>query len=123
MTARAILRLQDMKQSIADIRDLLADLPMERLDAHRPTRAAFERFLEILSEASRGVPEDWKRSAAPDLPWRRVADLGNHIRHAYHRVDTQILWNIYALELDGLERAVDAMLASFADPSGAAEAR
>ncbi|WP_164738376.1 DUF86 domain-containing protein [Aquabacter cavernae] len=112
-----------MKQAIGDIRALLEDALPERLDAHRPTRAAFERFLEIVSEASRGIPEDWKLSVAPDVPWRRVADLGNHIRHAYHRVDTEILWNIYVLELDGLERAVDAMLARFGGPPEDTEAR
>ena len=76
------------------------------------TRAAFERFLEVLSEASRHVPDSWKSGIGADIPWRRVSDLGNHIRHAYHRLDAQVLWSIYEEDLDGLEQVIDAMLAA-----------
>lgn len=114
MNERAIFRLQDMKQSIEDIRALLQGRSFEAMHSDRPARAAFERFLEILSEASRGVPDDWKSAIAPDLPWRRIADLGNHIRHAYYKIDAEILWNIYEDQMDPLEQAVDGMLARFA---------
>lgn len=117
MTDRAIFRLHDMRQSINDIRALLQGRSLDVLYSDRPTRAAFERFLEILSEASRTVPEEWKAEVAPELPWRRLADLGNHIRHAYHKIDVEILWNIYENEMDALERAVDAMLARFVPQS------
>lgn len=44
------------------------------------------------------------------------ADLGNHLRHAYHRTDIGALWSIYEDDLDPLEAAVDAMLAAH-DPN------
>jgi uncharacterized protein with HEPN domain len=75
-------------------------------------RAAFERFLEIVSEASRHVPDDWKANYGPDIPWREVGDLGNVLRHAYHRTDVRALWLVYEDDLDPLEAAVDAMLAA-----------
>lgn len=115
MSERAIYRLRDMKQSIDNIRALLDGRSFEAMDADVVTRAAFERFLEILSEASRHVPAEWKELAAPDVPWRQIADLGNHIRHAYHKLDAGILWNIYESELDGLEIAVKNMLRQY-DP-------
>ena len=31
-----------------------------------------------------------------DIPWRRVSDIGNHLRHAYDRVDSEILWEVYS---------------------------
>lgn len=98
-----------MKSAISDIRQLLAGKKFEILQADRATRAAFERFLEILSEASRHVPEEWK-SDHPRIPWRRVADLGNHVRHAYHRVDLELLWSVYENDLDPLEQAVDGLI-------------
>jgi len=30
------------------------------------------------------------------MQWRRIGDIGNHLRHAYQRVDAEILWNLYA---------------------------
>ena len=109
---RAVWRLRDMKQSIAEIRSLLNAKSFDQMYAEAVTRAAFERFLEILSEASRHVPDDWKSRHGPEIPWRRVADLGNHIRHAYHRIDAEALWSIYEHDLPGLEKAVDLMLAT-----------
>ena len=81
----------------------------DALQADKVARAAFERYLEVLSEASRHVPDEWKNEL-PEIPWRQVADLGNHVRHAYHRIDQQALWNIYANELDTLETVVDRLV-------------
>lgn len=106
---RAVWRLRDIKKCIVEIRQLLAGKTLEDLQKETVTRAAFERFLEILSEASRHIPDEWKREQE-DLPWRQVADLGNHLRHAYHRTDARALWSIYADDLDPLERGVAAML-------------
>ncbi len=101
-----------MKKSIVEISALLQGKSFDDMYREPVTRAAFERFLEILSEASRHVPDEWKAEHGPSIPWRRVADLGNHIRHAYHRLDAQILWSIYEDDLGALELAVDSMLAS-----------
>ncbi len=79
------------------------------------TRAAFERFLEIISEASRHVPAAW-RDEHDVVPWRQIGDLGIHLRHAYHRTDAAALWSIYTDDLDPLEHAVDAMLSTH-DPA------
>jgi len=106
---RAYWRLGDMKTAITDIRTLLAGQTIDILSRERATRAAFERFLEILSEASRHVPDEWK-SEYPQIPWREVADLGNHVRHAYHAIDLEILWSIYETDLDTLEDTVDALI-------------
>ena len=106
---RTYWRLQDMKQAISDIKTLLSDKSLQTLDRERATRAAFERFLEILSEASRHVPNEWKEEFK-QIPWRQVADLGNTVRHAYHRIDLELLWSIYENDLDGLEQVVDALI-------------
>ena len=75
------------------------------------TRAAYERFIAILSEASRRVPAALKERR-PEISWRRVADIGNHFRHGYDKIDVPILWNVYAHEPDAIEAAVDAMSAA-----------
>ena len=41
---------------------------------------AVERLLEIISEASRFVPPD-EKAQQPNINWRRLADLGNWLRH------------------------------------------
>ncbi|HEY6633545.1 MAG TPA: HepT-like ribonuclease domain-containing protein [Rhizobiaceae bacterium] len=95
MNDRTIYRLQDIMDAIDQIDGLLEGKTFEDAQADRVLRAAFERFLEILSEASRHIPDELKQ-LEPDVPWRRIGDIGNHLRHAYQRVDAEILWNLYA---------------------------
>ena|SRR3989304_1033267 len=109
MVDRTYWRLADMQAAIAEIRSLLDGKEISILTSDRPTRAAFERFLEILSEASRHVPEDWK-SEFPNIQWRQVADLGNFIRHAYHKIDLEVLWSIYENDLHSLELVIDELI-------------
>ncbi|WAC28844.1 DUF86 domain-containing protein [Ancylobacter sp. SL191] len=113
MDERAIFRLRDMKASIDNIHDLLDGRSFETMYGDAATRAAFERFLEILSEASRHIPLAWKEASADRIPWKKIADLGNHIRHAYHKLDAELLWNIYENDLDALEDAILAMLTRY----------
>ncbi len=106
-------RAADIKDSIRDIRDLLDGSSLDAISADRVKRAALERFLEIISEASRHLPKAWKDDHA-QIPWRRIADIGNVLRHAYTAVDLSILWGIYERDLSALETSVDAMLAKHA---------
>lgn len=111
MADRTIFRLKDIVEAIDMIDALLAQTEFATLESDRVKRAAFERFLEILSEASRHISDDLK-SQETEIPWQRVAGIGNHIRHAYHKVDFQILWNIWSDgDLAALGGAVGRMIA------------
>ena len=113
MSERAVLRIGDIKHRIVAIRELLAGRSAADVEQDDVVRAAFERYVEIISEASRSLPGAWK-AEHPDIPWRQVADVGNVIRHVYDAVDLPTLWAIYENDLDPLEAAVDAMLAAHA---------
>lgn len=95
MEGRTTFRLQDIIDAIDQIDNLLENKGYPDLVADKVAKAAFERFLEILSEAARHIPADMK-AKRPDIHWRRISDIGNHLRHAYHRVDSEILWEIHA---------------------------
>jgi uncharacterized protein with HEPN domain len=65
-------------------------------------RLAIERLLEVISEASRFIPADIK-AKGPAINWRGLADLGNWLRHAYHRTDADLLWDMIENDLEPLE--------------------
>jgi uncharacterized protein with HEPN domain len=95
MEDRSIYRLHDVVDAINQIDALLKGKDHKDFVSDRFLRAAFERFLEILSEASRHIPDELKVSRS-DIQWRRIADIGNVLRHAYNRVDSDILWELHA---------------------------
>jgi uncharacterized protein with HEPN domain len=108
---RALFRLDDIAANISAIRSLLDARTFDDVRDDIPTRAAFERFLEIICEAARHLPEEW-RNEHPEIPWRRLVDLGNQLRHAYHHTNPAILWSIYVNDLGQLETSVREMIAA-----------
>jgi len=74
----------------------------------RDIRQSVERSLEIISEASRLLPAELKE-ARPEIPWRKVADFGNVLRHAYFAVNPDIVWRIVSDDLAPLRQALLSM--------------
>jgi uncharacterized protein with HEPN domain len=110
MEDRTRFRMRDVIDAVDQIHSLLDAKTFDDLLTDRVLKAAFERFVEILSEASRHIPDRLKAEAAA-VEWPKVAAIGNHLRHAYHRVDAEVLWNIYANgELAVLREAVAGFL-------------
>ena len=50
------------------------------------------RALEIISEASRRLPDDLLRRH-PEIDWAAVAAAGNVYRHEYEAVDEALIWH------------------------------
>ena len=63
---------------------------------------ATERAFEIISEASRRIPQEVK-AQQPQIDWQGMADFGNILRHAYHRVNADRLWEIAERDLPPLK--------------------
>ena len=72
---------------------------------------AVTRALEIISEASRRLPEELKRRY-PDIDWNAVAAAGNVYRHEYEVLDEAILWRTIQQGLTGLEEMAKRELGS-----------
>jgi uncharacterized protein with HEPN domain len=96
--------------AIEDIHLMLSDRSLAEFASDRIARMAVERSFEIMSEASRYIPSDLKE-AEKDIDWQKLADLGNRLRHAYHRIDPIILWNIAENDLGPLKRFVERIVA------------
>lgn len=110
MDDRLRYRLLDILDAIEPLELLFGQLDFSAFVKDRMKRAACERFLEISSEASRHIPDAWKADY-PDIPWKQIADIGNHLRHAYHAIDSEILWQIHDNgELRALKAAAESML-------------
>ena len=107
--------LHDILEAISTVRAWIKDKTYaDYLDDHM-LRSAIERQVEIVSEASRRIP-DWLKSTRADMPWRDVAAVGNILRHRYGNVSDPAIWSIVTLDFPALEIAVTAMLKSLPDP-------
>jgi uncharacterized protein with HEPN domain len=72
-------------------------------------RRAVERGVEIVSEASRHIPDELKQRY-PHIYWREISAIGNLLRHEYGRVDDRIIWRVVEEYLPELKDVVTEML-------------
>jgi uncharacterized protein with HEPN domain len=109
MPRSILLRLTDTRDAIRGIADLTAGVSYEAFVQNWGMQRAVERGLEIISEASRHVPDDYK-ALASDIPWRQIAGIGNLLRHEYQRTDSLLIWNIVSEHLPSLAEAVNRLI-------------
>jgi uncharacterized protein with HEPN domain len=64
------------------------------------------RCLEIISEASRRLPDDLK-VRHPHIPWREMAAAGNVYRHDYEDVLPRRVWKTLREELPPLRAVIE----------------
>lgn len=103
MVARSPLpRLEHMIEAVERIRAVTADIDAASFESDWRVRLIVERCLEIISEASRHLPDVVKRRH-PDIPWPRIAAIGNRLRHEYEDVLPDLLWKVAREDLDRLE--------------------
>ena len=102
-------RLIHIIEAIDTIRSIIAGKSSEDISNHLYLRLALERLLEIICEASRHVPSDIK-AGETNIDWQRIIDLGNLLRHAYHRVDVSLLMTIAQADLPPLKAFVERVL-------------
>lgn len=99
MPRSVLLRLIDIQDSIREIEKLVASASFEAFAQSWGMQRAVERGLEIISEASRHLSDDYK-AQAPDVPWRQIV-----------RVDISATWNILKEHLPRLAEATVRLIA------------
>jgi uncharacterized protein with HEPN domain len=97
-----IPRLTDIVEASERIRELLADLPLDVFETDWRRQWLVERGLEIISEASRHLTDELK-TRHPEIPWQKVAGIGNVLRHNYEHIAPPILWKLARDDLTILE--------------------
>jgi uncharacterized protein with HEPN domain len=103
---------ESLRNALYDIRDniLLAQEFVAGLDYPAFTKSrlhvyAVTRALEIVSEASKRLPDE-VRARHPRLPWRDIRDVGNFYRHQYDNVTESYVWRTVREHLSPLLAAV-----------------
>jgi uncharacterized protein with HEPN domain len=100
----SIARLANIIEAVELIRSELAGVTLQTLEPDKRRRWLVERGIEIISEASRHLSDELK-ARHPEIPWSKVARIGNVLRHEYERVAHDVLWRVVHDDLLPLETA------------------
>jgi len=94
-----------MADAIGLIEQFTAGLDFEAFRSNPMVVAAVERKLLVISEAAIRLGSEAER-CCPDQPWQDIRGIGNHIRHAYERIDLETIWTAITDNLPPLKAAV-----------------
>lgn len=106
--------LHDMRHNIHLAQRFLRGLTYEHFRGDQLHFYAVTRCLEIISEASRRIPQDIK-ARHPDIPWAEMAAAGNIYRHEYEDVAERRVWGTVEDRLPPLLAAVERELRDLGD--------
>lgn len=106
---RTLTALGNILRNIDLAEQFTRDIPIEQFIADNLRLYATIRVLEIVSEASRRVPDDVKERH-PAVPWRQIAAAGNVYRHGYDVVVAEVIWETARTGFTALRSAVEAEL-------------
>jgi uncharacterized protein with HEPN domain len=104
-------RLRDIVEAIAEIEAMLSGMDLKQFTADNVRRMATERYLEIVCEAAKNLPDQIKLTAS-DIDWRKMNDFANLLRHAYHATKVEIVWDIIQNHLPPLRAFVELRIRS-----------
>jgi uncharacterized protein with HEPN domain len=106
-----IPRLTDIIEAIELIRGEMVGVTLRAFEPDKRKRWLVERGIEIISEASRHLSDELK-ARHPEIPWPKVAAIGNVLRHDYGRVAHDVLWHVPRDDLPPLEKVCREELAA-----------
>ena len=84
-------------------------LSFERFAADETLRRAFVRSLEVIGEAVKNLPEDFRASHS-EVDWRPIARMRDRLIHRYFGVDYQLVWDVVQEKLPELKRKIRSII-------------
>jgi uncharacterized protein with HEPN domain len=106
MPSKTLDVLLDIRDNIFLARQIVEGLTPEGFEQNRILFYAATRALEIISEATRRLPQEM-RERHSNLPWRDIMDAGNFYRHQYDNVAERYVWRTIHQHLDPLLAMVE----------------
>jgi uncharacterized protein with HEPN domain len=106
--------LLDIRENIRLARPFVGGLDYDAFRDNQLHFYAVTRALEIISEASRRLPDDMK-ARHPNIPWIEMAGAGNVYRHDYEDVRQRLVWGTVRNRLPALLAAVEQELAKLGE--------
>ena len=98
--------LRDIRYHIDLASEFIAGFDPDTFKSDLRSVYAVTRCLEIISEASRRLPDDLK-ARHPAIAWKQMAGAGNVYRHDYEDVAAQFVWDTVQRALPALREVVE----------------
>jgi uncharacterized protein with HEPN domain len=110
MSCEPLEYLRHIRDEAAFLAERAAPLAKSAFLKDELLRRAFVRSIEIIGEATKHVPEDF-RAKHLEVPWRLMAGMRDRLVHGYFAVDYDIVWDVASKHAPALLIDIDRILA------------
>jgi len=97
--------LRDILEGIDLIESFTTGMDLDAYRADVLRRSAVERQMQIITEAAKRLGDD-AYTLCPNEDWKGFCRMGDILRHGYHKVDDEIVWNTVNDELPPMREAI-----------------
>ncbi len=113
MKDKTVFFLKDIQNSLNKILKYTNKMSYQDFVDDEKTRDAVERNFEIIGEAVKKLPKDF-RDKYPNIPFRQIAGMRDKLIHDYFGIDYEIIWKTIKDKLPEFNNEIKILL-SFAD--------
>lgn len=93
-----IFFIKDIENSVNKILRYTENIDFEAFLNDEKTIDAVERNFEIIGEAVKNLPDDFKNKY-PEIPFKQIAGMRDKLIHDYFGVDYEIVWKTIKTKL------------------------
>jgi len=101
--------LKDILNEINRIEKFTKDVDYETFINDDIRYYAVIRCLEVIGEAVRQLPEEFKKKYN-EIEWRKIVDLRNILIHQYFGIEPEIIWDVLKNKVPFLKRLIEEIL-------------
>jgi len=99
------LYINDIQESIEKIEEYTKGITLEEFLRNTQIQDAVLRRLEIIGEAVRNLPKDFKEKQT-GIPWDMIAGMRNVVAHEYFGVNVKRVWKTIEKDIPELKNKI-----------------
>lgn len=104
-----VVFLKHILESIEWIEKDIIGLTEDRFMENVPIQDAVVRRFEIIGEAVRNLPDDYKEEHS-DIEWNKAMAMRNILTHGYFSVDFKIVWDTATKTLPKFKKQIQSLV-------------
>jgi uncharacterized protein with HEPN domain len=109
MTKQPKVFLEHILASITAVEEYTSGLSTEEFLASQEKQDAVIRRVEIIGEAVRNLPDDFRKQY-PEVTWNKIVGMRDKLIHAYFGVDLDLVWAVVTNDLKPLKIEIESIL-------------
>jgi len=99
------LFIDDILDTIKKIESFSKGMVKEDLSKDKLKQYALVRAIEIIGEASRNVPDNFRKKYL-DVPWKEMVGMRDIVAHSYFKLDLDKVWKVIKQDIPDLKKKI-----------------